>query len=81
MEFCLDLIDDKNRHIRAINNDILDIVIEYDDNLAEKIKEKKFLTFNKVWVKSMQQDVGDENMYMQGQGYTISLSLRYNASL
>eukprot|EP01017_Pseudomicrothorax_dubius_P008562 TRINITY_DN12824_c0_g3_i3.p1 TRINITY_DN12824_c0_g3~~TRINITY_DN12824_c0_g3_i3.p1 ORF type:complete len:238 (+),score=67.86 TRINITY_DN12824_c0_g3_i3:62-775(+) len=65
MEVCLQLVEDSNQNIRAVNNDILDIVLEYDDTLAEKIKEKKFCAWNKVWLESVQGE--DEGGYQYEQ--------------
>ncbi len=49
----LNNISDKNPHVRKINDDLLDILREYDPDLSERVKERKFYEHNREWIESI----------------------------
>eukprot|EP00828_Plagiopyla_frontata_P008499 TRINITY_DN1423_c0_g1_i1.p1 TRINITY_DN1423_c0_g1~~TRINITY_DN1423_c0_g1_i1.p1 ORF type:complete len:273 (+),score=63.42 TRINITY_DN1423_c0_g1_i1:203-1021(+) len=51
----LQYISDKNKVITEMNNNILNVIKEYDAELAEKIKEIKYSEHNKEWLESVNQ--------------------------
>lgn len=48
--YLLDLINDKNNHVKCICNFTLDLISEYDDDLKMRLKEERFKSFNKSWL-------------------------------
>lgn len=51
----LNNISDKNLNVRRVNDDLLDILREYDIELTEKVRERKFYEFNNDWIESMEE--------------------------
>jgi hypothetical protein len=51
VEFIL-IYKDKNQVVRRVNNEVLEILREYDPELSERIKERKFYESNKEWIES-----------------------------
>jgi len=51
----LNNIQDKNLEVRKINDELLDILREYDEDFTERVRERKFYEFNKEWVESMEE--------------------------
>jgi len=70
VDYCIEALGDKNLRIRRLVNDIDNLIMEFDPNLAERIKTKKFYTHNQEWIDSMEQfeDTMNWNRYMAG-GY------------
>lgn len=51
----LNNIQDKNLNVRKVNDDLLDILREYDIELTEQVRERKFYEFNREWIESMEE--------------------------
>ena len=50
----LNNISDKNPCVRKVNDELLDILREYDPDLSESIKERKFYEHNREWIESIE---------------------------
>ncbi|XP_022085406.1 kinesin-associated protein 3-like [Acanthaster planci] len=64
--YLIDLMHDKNAEIRKVCDNTLDIISEFDEEWAKKIKLEKFRWHNSQWlemVESRQMDENDGMMY------------------
>eukprot|EP01015_Nassula_variabilis_P016940 TRINITY_DN2629_c0_g1_i7.p1 TRINITY_DN2629_c0_g1~~TRINITY_DN2629_c0_g1_i7.p1 ORF type:complete len:232 (-),score=29.01 TRINITY_DN2629_c0_g1_i7:23-718(-) len=62
---CLELTDDPKKLIRKMNDEILDLVMDYDPDLSEQIKEKRFYAHNREWIESIDQLDENYEQYIQ----------------
>lgn len=66
----LEYLTDSNSHIRKIVDEVLDVLKDYSEELAEKIKERKFYFHNRIWLESIneyEKQLLDMNMNYQMQ--------------
>lgn len=48
------MIHEKNQKIRKMNDQVLNILKEYNQDLCERVKERRFYQHNKEWIESME---------------------------
>ncbi|EGR29311.1 kinesin-associated protein 3, putative [Ichthyophthirius multifiliis] len=53
IQFLLNNISDRNPVIQKVNDDVLDIIREYQPELSERIKQRKYYEFNREWIQSL----------------------------
>ncbi|CAD8046643.1 unnamed protein product [Paramecium primaurelia] len=46
-------LNDKNKKVKQMSEEVLDILREYDQELCEKIKEIKFSEYNQLWIEHL----------------------------
>lgn len=66
--YLIDLMYDKNQEIKRVCNAALSIVMQYDDDWAVKIRDRRFEAHNEEWINAMQGDFGGVGYGMQ-EGY------------
>ncbi len=49
----LEYVTDQNQHIRKMVDEVLDSLKDYNEDLAEKLRERKFYFHNRVWLESI----------------------------
>ncbi|XP_064649316.1 kinesin-associated protein 3-like isoform X2 [Lineus longissimus] len=65
--YLIDLMHDKNREIRKVCDDTLDIIAEYDKEWAKKIQLEKFRWHNSQWLEMVEtRQMEDNEAYMYG---------------
>eukprot|EP00201_Polytomella_parva_P001957 CAMPEP_0175087588 /NCGR_PEP_ID=MMETSP0052_2-20121109/29914_1 /TAXON_ID=51329 ORGANISM="Polytomella parva, Strain SAG 63-3" /NCGR_SAMPLE_ID=MMETSP0052_2 /ASSEMBLY_ACC=CAM_ASM_000194 /LENGTH=860 /DNA_ID=CAMNT_0016359951 /DNA_START=75 /DNA_END=2653 /DNA_ORIENTATION=- len=68
--YLVDLLQDKNREVRKVADQCLDIIMDTDEEWAIRIRNLKFESFNQEWLEiaSHPQDGGSSNAVLNGNG-------------
>eukprot|EP00040_Diaphanoeca_grandis_P026391 m.147705 g.147705 ORF g.147705 m.147705 type:complete len:748 (+) comp30555_c0_seq2:224-2467(+) len=82
MEYLLRLMDDDNAEIKKVCNGALEIAMQFDDEIAERVKEMKFEAHNGGWITAMKgndgqfyDDAPNDGYYADdGQGFVYDTS-------
>nr|CAD7425413.1 unnamed protein product [Timema monikensis] len=61
--YLIDLMHDKNTHIRKVCNMCLDIIVDWDKDWAERIKLEKFRWHNSQWLEMVENSALDSTSF------------------